>query len=77
MRIGSAATTPRWIIGTVSPSVAYLRLRLAGHATLKVPVSAVSGQKFYAARIGARVIRWDAFNGAGRELYGGNGPPDA
>jgi hypothetical protein len=77
MRIGSAATTPRWIIGTVSPSVAYLRLTLPGHASVKVQVTAVSGQKFYAARIGARIIRWDAFNAAGRQLYGGNGPPDA
>ena len=77
MRIGSPATVPRWIIGTARPTVAYLRLTVPGHATIKVPVTAVSGQKFYAARIGARIIRWDAFNAAGRELYGGNGPPDA
>jgi hypothetical protein len=77
LRIGAPATIPRWIIGTVRPSVAYLRLTLADHATLRVPATLVSGQKFYAIDIGARIIRWGAYNAGGRELYGGNGPPDA
>jgi len=33
MRTGSPAAIPRWIIGTISPPVTYLRLTLAGHAT--------------------------------------------
>jgi len=44
---------------------------------LTVPVTVVSGQRFYAVRIGASIIRWGAYNAAGRELSGGNGPPDA
>jgi hypothetical protein len=66
-----------WLIGTARPPVAYLRLMLAHSTTLKVPVTVVSGHRFFATRIGARVIRWGAFNAAGRELYGGSGPPDA
>lgn len=77
MRIGSPAAIPQWMIGAVNAPVAYLRLTLRGHASLKVPVTVVSGQRFYAARLGASIIRWDAFNAAGRELYGGTGPPDA
>jgi len=42
-----------------------------------VPVTVVSAQRFFATRIGARIIRWGAFNAAGRELCRGSGPPDA
>ncbi|HEX9519481.1 MAG TPA: hypothetical protein VF940_25295, partial [Streptosporangiaceae bacterium] len=77
MRLGSPPATPWWIIGTAGPPAAYLRLTLADSTTLKVPVTVVSGHRFFATRIGARIIRWGAFNAAGRELYGGSGPPDA
>ncbi|MGN6794716.1 MAG: hypothetical protein ACTHJW_20210 [Streptosporangiaceae bacterium] len=76
MRIGSPAAIPRWIIGTASSSVAYLRLFQAGHVTARVPVTIVSGQRFYATRIDDRIVRWGAYSAAGRKLYGGNGPPD-
>jgi hypothetical protein len=58
----------RQTIGRVPP------LTLADHATLRVPVTVVSGQKFYAIDIGARIISWGAYNAGGRELYGGYGP---
>ncbi len=59
------------------PPPCALALALADSTTLKVPVTVVSGHRFFATRIGARIIRWGAFNAAGRELYGGSGPPDA
>lgn len=77
MRIGLPAAIPQWIIGTAAPPVAYLRLVLADHAAFTVPVTAVSGQRFYAVRIAARIISWGAYNAAERELYGGNGSPGA
>jgi hypothetical protein len=76
MRVGSPAAIPRWIIGTASSSVAYLRLLQAGHVTARVPVTIVSGQRFYATRIDDGIIRRGAYSAAGRKLYGGNGPPD-
>jgi hypothetical protein len=77
LQVGSRSAIPRWIIGTASPPVAYLRLTLADHATLRAPVTVISRQKFYAIEIGAHIIHWGAYNAAGRELYSGNGPPDA
>jgi hypothetical protein len=73
MRIGSPTAIPRWIVGTAKPRVAYLRLTEADHAAVKVPVALVAGQRFYAARIDAPIIRWGAYSVAGRKLYGGNG----
>ena len=55
MRLGSPPATPWWIIGTARPPAAYLRLTLADSTTLKVPVTVVSGHKFFATRIGARI----------------------
>jgi hypothetical protein len=76
MRIGLPAAIPRWIVGTAKPRVAYLRLTEADQSTAQVPVTLVAGQRFYAARIDAHIIRWGAYSAAGRKLYGGSGPPD-
>jgi hypothetical protein len=76
LRIGSPAAVPRWIIGTTRPSVAYLLLTQADHVKVKVHVSDVSGQNFYATRIDGKIARWGAYSAAGVKLYGGNGPPD-
>lgn len=79
MGCGSPPVRPRWIVGTAKPAVAYLRLTMAGGSTVRVAVTEVSGQKFYAMAISKSpvVVRWDAFDAAGHRLYGGRGAPDA
>lgn len=78
MRIGSPPAVPRWIVGTARPSVAYLLMALANGRSVKVPVAVFSGQGFYAMRIGRgpAIVRWGAYDAAGRRLYGGLGAPD-
>jgi hypothetical protein len=79
MHWGSAPAVPRWFIGTAEPAIAFLRLNLAAGGTVKVPVTEVSGQKFYAMEVrkGLAIVRWGAFTAAGRWLYGGSGAPDS
>jgi hypothetical protein len=79
MRWGSPPAVPRWFIGTAKPDVAFLRLTLASGGSIRISVAEVSGQKFYAMEVGAgqAIVRWGAFSGAGRWLYGGSGAPDS
>jgi len=75
IRIAARAANQQWLVGSVSSPVAYLRLMLADRASIRVRATAVSGQRFYGVRVGASIVRWGAFDAAGRELYGGNGTP--
>lgn len=79
MRGGSPPAEPRWMVGTAGPSVAYLRMTLANGRLVKVRVAVFSGQGFYATQIGPgpAIVRWSAYDAAGRRLYGGLGPPDS
>ncbi len=67
----------RWLIGTASPGVAYVKLFVADGTTIKAPVVPVSGQDFYALAIvrGQVVTGWGAYDSTGHRLYGGVGAP--
>lgn len=77
MSTASSAGAPRWLAGTARKPVAYLRLFLVGGGQIRVPVISVSGQRFYALRIGSqvRVARWVAYDKAGHRRSSGAGTP--
>lgn len=74
-----ASARPRWIVGTALPWVSYLQVTLAGGRAFRVPVTRVSGIKFYAMGVGTgpAIVRWRAFSASGRRWYGGYGAPDS
>jgi hypothetical protein len=57
--------------------VAYLRMTLAGGATLRVNVTAVGQQKFFAFALskGEELRQWTAYDAAGHQV--GSGSPTA
>lgn len=73
----SPARLARWLVGTAKPSVAYLKLDVAGGSNIRVRTVPVDGQLFYALAIdaGQRVVSWGAYDSSGHNLYGGVGAP--
>lgn len=56
--------------GEAAPSVSYLVLTLQDHITVRVPVVALGGRRFFACADaqGNRIIRWAAYDAAGHPL---------
>jgi hypothetical protein len=73
-------TSPRfghYLLGTAKPSVADLKLKIAGRPDVVIPVVDVDGVGFYAFTTEHYwdIMSWGAYNLAGQELYGGTGAP--
>jgi hypothetical protein len=72
-----SARLARWLLGTATASVAYLKFVRAGGEVLRAPAVLVEGQRFFGLPLthGRHVISWAAYDKAGHKLYGGTGLP--
>ncbi|HUZ55109.1 MAG TPA: hypothetical protein VMU94_21605 [Streptosporangiaceae bacterium] len=64
--------------GAVPNSISYLKFVISDGRTTRVPAVAAGRESFYAFALGApnlRVVRWDAYDSAGRRVVGGRGLP--
>jgi hypothetical protein len=74
---GKPGTFPRWVVGTVGPSVSYLLLQMSDGSQVRLPAVRAGGQNYYALAIRAapRILRWTAHSGSGRPVASGTGTP--
>jgi hypothetical protein len=75
--VGAGQEVPRWLVKSVRRSVAYVELTMSDRSQVRVPAVEFGGARLYAVAIVAhpKIVRWAAYDVAGRKLFGGQGPP--
>jgi hypothetical protein len=71
--------TPRLVVITYRPDVAYLVLRMSNGANERVPAVRGAGLVFAAFRVARHpaIVSWGAYDSAGRRVSGGPSSPDS
>jgi hypothetical protein len=74
--LGTASSHQGVIFGAAAAGVSYLRVTLAGGGALRVGVTAVGSQRFFAfyLRKGQTMRKWTAYDAAGRPVASGTVP---
>jgi len=74
--IGTASSHQGVIYGSAAADVSYIRVTLTGGGTLRVSVTAVGGQQFFAFYLGkGQTMRtWTAYDAAGKQVASGTVP---